>query len=416
MYNKIFGLCEVGASLFARKGGLKKAVKIIGSAYESHNVSALQQFKQIYNFKFIEVTEKPIIYRGVSVEHFLGCLDYPGLGIKAMRPKFARFLKSKGYTCVDDLSPSEKSEIVESHVHGFSLFKGNTKAAHSFTYCPSVALGFGLDAAKKSYFPKISLISIATKVCSKTAWDVEYDQPFDGEERGTSIFSYQCETIVPHLHLPISHCIVVNQKESGIIQLDDLRQAKRFDVSESSILELSVIPTEKMKRYQQLEIDKVIAYDDFVTYVCESQDPQDIKAAKAAELYEKYKSILKEQAALVNMPICERELWINVAKEVAPKAYTCISAHTDGFTIEAPAKSGGVLTITISNMEALICLAPLFEKDPTLTLDQIKNGEIPSALNYLTESVIRKNKDLICQTGLEQCVVEQEDNQKLALV
>ncbi|HHF7366470.1 TPA: hypothetical protein ACPSKY_001586 [Legionella bozemanae] len=414
MYNKIYSVCEA-VSLFARRGGLKNVVKIIGSPYDSHNVTALQHFKQKHNYKFIEVTE-PTIYRGLSVEHFLGCLDYPSLGMKAMRPKFARFLKAKGYTCLDDLSPSEKSEIIESHVHGFSLFKGNTKAAHSFTYCPSVALGFGLDAAKKSNFSKISLISIAKKFCKKTAWDVVYDEPFDGEERGTSIFSYQYETIVPHLHVPINHCIVINQKESGIIHLDDLRQAKRFDVPESSILELSVIPAEKMKKYQQLEIDKVIAFDDFVTYVYESQDPKDIKDAKAAELYEKYKNILKEQAALVNLPICERDLWDSVAREVAPKTYNCIITHEDGFTIEAPAKSGGVLTITISNIEALICFAPLFEKDPALTLDRIKNGEVPSALNYLAETVIRKNKDLICQTGLEQCVVEQEENQKLTLL
>ncbi|MCE0724004.1 MULTISPECIES: hypothetical protein [Legionella] len=402
----MYGLYELGVSLFSRRATLN-AVRITGAAYDSHNVVALQRFKQKHNFKFIEVTD-PTIFRGISVEHYLGSFDRPGLGISAMRPSFARFLKSKGYTCLDDLSPLEKQEIIEAHVHGFSLFKGNTKVAHSFTYCPSVALGFGLDAAKKSNFPSISLISVATKVCSKTAWDVEYDQPFDGEDRGTSIFAYQCETIVPHLHLPISHCIVVNQKASGIIQLDDLRQAKRFDVSESSILELSIIPREKMKKYQQLEVDKVIAYDDFATYVCESKDPKHIKDTKAAELYEKYKSIFKEQTALVNLSPCERDLWVNVAREVAPKAYTCISAHTDGFTIEAPAKSGGVLTIAISNMEALICLAPLFEKDPTLTLDQIKNGKVPCALNYLTESVIRKNKELVCQTGLEKCVDEVE--------
>ncbi|KTD41095.1 hypothetical protein [Legionella parisiensis] len=414
MYNKIYGLCET-VSLFARRGGLKNVVKIIGNAYDSHNVTALQLFKQKHNIKLVEVTE-PTIYRGISVEHFLGCLDRPGLGIKAMRPLLARFLKAKGYTCLDDLSPSEKKEIIESHVQGYSLFKGNTKAAHSFTYCPSVALGFGLDAAKKSKFEKISLISITKKFCSKIAWDVEYDDPFDGEERGTSIFSYQSETIVPLLPAPINHCIVISQKEPGVIQLDDLRQAKRFDTPESSIPALSIIPVEIMKKYQQLEIDKVIAFDDFVTYVLDSQDPKDLKDAKAAELYKKYKSILKEQAALVNFPPCERDLWVNIASEVAPKTYSCITAHEEGFTIELPAKSGGVLTINISNIEALIFLAPLFEKDPSLTLDKIKNGEVPCALNYLTESVIRKNKDLICQTGLEQCVVKQEENQKLALI
>ncbi|AWN74506.1 hypothetical protein LEAN103870_07715 [Legionella anisa] len=410
----MYGLYEFGASFFGRRAALS-AVRITGAAYDSHNIVALELFKKKHNINLVEVTV-PSIYRGVSVEHYLGCLDRPGLGISAMRPNFARYLKSKGYTCSEDLSPSEKKELIEKHVKGFSLVKGNTKLAHSFTHCPSVAFGFGLDAAKKSNFPNISLIGVAAKALGIQAWDVEYDPlTIEGEEFGTSIFSYQCETIVPHLHLPINQCIVINQKTSGMIQLDDLRQAKRFDVSESSILELSIIPIEKMKKYQQLEIDKVIAYDDFATYVIESKDPKDIKNAKAAELYANYKGILKAQAALVNLPLCERDLWINVASTVAPNTYTCISAHTDGFTIELPAKSGGALTITISNIEAIICLAPLFEKDPTLTLDQIKNGELPCALNYLTESVIRKNQDLICQTGLEQCV-EHEENQKLALV
>lgn len=54
-------------------------------------------------------------------------------------------------------------------------------------------------------------------------------------------------------------------------------------------------------------------------------------------------------------------------------------------------------------------LAPLFEADPRLTLEQVKHGEVPCALNYLTESVIRKNKDLVCQTGLEKCIEEEQN-------
>ncbi|HHF7375648.1 hypothetical protein [Legionella bozemanae] len=378
------------------------SVRLTGAAFDSHNITALQLFKQKHNIKLVEATA-PTIYRGVSVEHFLGSFDRPGLGVTAMRPSLARLMKAKRYTCLEDFSPAEKKEITEAHVKGYSLTKGNTKVAHSFSYCPSVALGFGIDAAKKSNFPGISLIGAACKVYDK--WDVEYDSlTLDGEEQGTSIFSYQCETIVPHLRFPINHFILVNQKASNMIHLDDLRQAKRFDVPEPSIVRLSIIPAEIMRKYQQLEIDKVIAYDDFVTYVHEHNNPKD---PKAIELYEQYKSILKEQAALVNLPLCERDLWVNIASEVAPKTYSCITAHEEGFTIELPAKSGGVLAITISNIQAVICLAPLFEKDPTLTLDKIKNGEVPCALNYLTESVIRKNKDLICETALEQCVEEE---------
>lgn len=83
-----------------------------------------------------------------------------------------------------------------------------------------------------------------------------------GDEQGTSVFSYQCKRIVPYLFSPMNHCIVVNQKLPNMIHLDDLKQAKRFDVVEQSILELNIIPAEKIKKYQQLEIDKIIAYDD----------------------------------------------------------------------------------------------------------------------------------------------------------
>ncbi|HHF7375647.1 hypothetical protein [Legionella bozemanae] len=380
------------------------SVRLTGTAWDSHNIAALEQFKQKYNIKLVEATA-PTIYRGISVEHFLGSFGYPGLGATAMRPSFARLMKAKGYTCLEDFSPAEKKEITDTHVKGYSLIKGNTKLAHSFSYCPSVALGYGVDAAKKSNFPGISLIGAACNVYNK--WDVEYDEALDGVQFGTSLYSYQYETIVPHL-FALNHCIVVNQKASNMIHLDELRQAKRFDAPESSIVELSIIPEEIMRKYQRLEIDKVIAYDDFVSYVFESKDPKDIKALKAAELYEQYRSILKEQAALVSLPLCERDLWINIASEVAPKTYSCITAHEEGFTIELPAKSGGVFVITISDIEAAICLAPLFEKDPTLTLDKIKNGEVPCALNYLTESVIRKNKELVCQTGLEQCIEEDQ--------
>ncbi|KTD41097.1 hypothetical protein [Legionella parisiensis] len=397
----MYGLFEKGLSLFARRT-VQNGVRVVG--YDSYTVADLQKFKLKHNFKFMEVSE-PTIYRGVSVEHYLGSLDRSGLGITTMRPSFARYLKSKGYTCLDDLSSAEKKEIIDSHVNGYSLTKGNTKVVHSFTYSPSVALCFGIDAAKNSNFPEMSIISVARKICSKTAWDVEYDIALDGEEFGTSCFSYQNETVVPHLLLPINHCIVLNQKKSGFIHLDDLRQAKRFDVSEQSILDLSIIPAEKIKKYEQLEIDKVIAYDDFVTYVSENNNQAD---QKAIELYEKYKSIQNEQVALIDASFCSRDLWVNIASEVAPKSYSCISAHTDGFTIELPTKSGGVSIVNISNIEAILCLSPLFEADPFLTLEQVKNGAVPCALNYLTESVIRKNKELVCRTGLEQCIEEEQ--------
>ncbi|CAM2944233.1 Uncharacterised protein [Legionella steigerwaltii] len=386
---------------FFERSATHNSLRIVGAAYDSHNVSALRLFKQKHGIRLI-AENKPTIFRGFSVEHCLGSLDYPGLGVRAMRPSLARFLKAKGLTCTEDLSPVLKRELMDAHVNGFSIIKGNTKVAHSFTYCPSVALGFGLDAAKKSKFPGIALIGAAYKVLCNDAWDVEYDIALDGEEYGTSIFSYQCETIVPHLSFPMNHCIIINQKSSNMIHVDDLTQAKKIDVTGQSIFELSIIPSEKMKQYQQLEIDKVIAFDDFATYV--SENSQNIDILKADELYAKYKNILKKQSELLGLPLYERDLWVSVANEVAPKTYTCISAHKDGFTLEVPAKSGGVLTIAISNVQATICLAPLFEKDPTLTLDQIKNGEIPCALNYLTECVLRKNKDLICQTGLEQCI------------
>ncbi|HHT0594751.1 TPA: hypothetical protein ACTXXA_003306 [Legionella anisa] len=402
-------ICASLAGFFKRKAA-KNFVQIIGAAYDSHNVVALQRLKQKHNIKLIE-TNKPTIYRGISVEHCLGSLDYPGLGITAMRVSLARLLRSKKYTCVEDLSPSEKSEIIKAHVNGYSLVKGNTKVAHSFTYCPSVALGFGLTAAKNSNFPNTSLIGIATKTFGIHAWDVEYESALDGVEFGNSIFSYQYETIVPHLSVPINHCIIINQKSSDMIHLDDLTQAKRLDITGEAMLDLSIIPAEKMKKYQQLEIEKVIAFDDYVAYVYKT-DPQKIDPLKAAELYEHYKNISKRQAELVSLPRYERDLWVSVASEVAPKKYTCISAHEDGFTLEVPAKSGGVITIEISDLQALICLAPLFEKDPTLTLDQVKNGELPCALNYLTECVLRKNKDLICQSGLEQ-FIEEEENQKI---
>ncbi|AWN74505.1 hypothetical protein LEAN103870_07720 [Legionella anisa] len=400
----MYSLFEKGVSLFARRAP-QNSVRIVG--YDAQTVTDLYRFKLKNNFKFIDVTD-PKIFRGVSVEHYLGSLEHSGLGMTTMRPSFARFLKSKGYTCLDDLSPAEKKAIMEAHVHGYSLTKGNsTKVAHSYSYSASVALCFGIDAARKSNFPETSIIGIARKFCSKTAWNVEYDPlSIHGEEQGTSIFSYQCEAIVPYLFSPIHHCIVVNQKQPDMIHLDDLKQAKRFDVSESSILELSIIPAEKIKKYQHLEIDKVIAYDDFVTYVCENNNQKD---PKAIELYEKYKSILKEQTALIDVSLCERDQWVNVASAVAPKTYTCISAHTNGFTIELPTKNGGVFVANISNIEAVMYLAPLFEADPRLTLEQVKHGEVPCALNYLTESVIRKNKDLVCQTGLEKCIEEEQN-------
>ncbi|KTD41096.1 hypothetical protein Lpar_2413 [Legionella parisiensis] len=380
------------------------SVRITGTAWDSHNIAALEQFKQRHSIKLVEATV-PIIFRGTSVEHFLGSFGYPGLGATTMRPGFARLMKAKGYTCMEDFSASEKKEITDAHVKGYSLIKGNTKVAHSFSYCPSVALGYGLDAAKKSNFPGISLVGAACNVYNK--WDVEYDEALDGVQYGTSPYSYQYETMVPFL-LTLNHCVVVNQKASNMIHLDELRQAKRFDAPESSIVDFSIIPEETMKKYQRLEIDKVIAYDDFVSYVLKSKDPKDIKALKAADLYEQYRSISKEQAVLVCLPLFERDLWINIASEVAPKTYSCITAHEDGFIIELPAKSGGIFVINVSDIEATICLAPLFEKDPSLTLDTIKNGEVPCALNYLTESVIRNNKDLICETGLERCVDEEQ--------
>lgn len=116
---------------------------------------------------------------------------------------------------------------------------------------------------------------------------------------------------------------------------------------------------------------------------------------------------MEKQSQFIHLSQYEKDLWVSVASEVAPKRYTCISAHEEGFTLEVPAKSGGVLTIDISNIQAIICLAPLFEKDPSLSLDQVKNGELPCALNYLTECVLRKNKDLICQTGLEKFTIEE---------
>ncbi|PWY57684.1 hypothetical protein DGG96_00900 [Legionella qingyii] len=394
---------------FVTHASVRNSIQIRGAAYEPHNVSALQSFKQKHSINLFDATDN-IIYRGLSVEHCLGCLDRPGLGISAMRPGLARFLKAKGLTCAEDLSPSEKKELMDLHVNGYSLTKGNTKIAHSFTYCPSVAMGFGLDAAKKSNFPGITLIGAVYKVCDLQAWDVEYDPTnMEGEDCGTSMFSYQCETIVPHLISPINQCVVINQKTPGIVHLDDLTQAKRFDVIGPSTFERTISSAEKMKIYQQLEIDKVIAFDDFATYFSQSTDPIEIKHLKAAELYENYKSILKKQAALVDLPFYERDLWVNVASEVAHQNYTCISAHKDGFTIEVPAKSGGVLIINLSDIEAIICLAPLFEKDPSLTLDQVKNGIVPCALNYLTECAIRKNKDLICQNSLKQCVMEEEN-------
>lgn len=390
---------------FARRA-TQNFVRIAGSAYDSHTVSALRHLKQKHKIEFL-VTNKPTIYRGLSVEHCLGSLDYPGLGLSAMRVSLARLLKAKGLTCTDDLTPKQKKEIIDSHVTGYSLTKGNTKVAHSFTYCPTVALGFGLDAAKKSNFPGFTLIGAAYKEICTHAWDVEYDPlTSEGEEFGTSIFSYQCETIVPHLSFPINHCIIINQKSSDIIHLDDLTQAKRLDVIGDSLPELSIIPLEKMKEYQQLEIEKVLVFDDFVSYVSEGTDAEKLDPVKAAELYDKYKNILKKQAKLIHLSQYERDLWVSVASEVAPKRYTCISAHEDGFTLEVPAKNGGVLTIDISNIQAIICLAPLFEKDPSLTLDQIKNGQVPCALNYLTECILRKNKDLICQAGLEKCIIE----------
>ncbi|KTD02933.1 hypothetical protein [Fluoribacter gormanii] len=411
MREKAWEFCK-----FFTCSSVRNSVRIRGAAYEPHNVSALHNFKLRHGIKLFEATEK-IIYRGLSVEHCLGSLDRPGLGISAMRPGLARFLKAKGLTCTEDLSPSERTELMGSHVNGYSLTKGNTKIAHSFTYCPSVAMGFGLDAAKKSNFPGIALIGAAYKAYNLQAWDVEYDATnLEGEECGTSMFSYQCETIVPHLIFPINQCVIINQKTPGIVDLDDLTQAKRFDIIGQTTFERNISSAEKMKIYQQLEIDKVIAFDDFATYFSLSTDPIEIKHLKAAELYEHYKSILKKQAALVNLPLYERDLWMNVASAVAPQRYTCISAHKDGFTIEVPARSGGVLTINLSDIEAIICLAPLFEKDPSLTLDQVKSGSVPCALNYLTECAIRKNKDLICQNGLKQCVEEEEETQTMTMV
>ncbi|KTD43040.1 hypothetical protein [Legionella parisiensis] len=404
-------ICLSLSRFFARN--VPNFVKLKGAAYDSHTVSALRLLKQNHNIQFIK-RSKPTIYRGISVEHCLGSLDYPGLGITTMRASLARFLKTNGILCLDDLNPSQKKELIDSHVNGYSFTKGNTKIAHSFTYCSSVALGFGLDASKKSNFPGIILIGAAYKDSCTQAWDVEYDPPDLDGEFGTSIFSYQCETIVPHLSFPINHCIIINQKSSDMIHLDDLTQAKRLDVTGESILELDIIPSEKMKKYQQLEIEKVIAFDDFATYVCRNAS-KTVDPAQAAELYEKYRNISKKQAELVSFPLFERDLWVSVASEVAPKKYTCISAHEEGFTLEVPAKCGGVLTIDISDIEAIICLAPLFEKDPTLTLDQVKNGALPCALNYLTECILRKNKDLICQSGLEQCV-EDKENQKVKVL
>lgn len=405
---KMKSLIEFSAAFFSKNQALKKSVKIAGLAYGPENVAAVQKFKSINKFNFIDETDQATIYRGGPVEYYLGSSDQPVLGPTAMRPGLARYLKNKKYTCIEDLSNDEKKEIMDKHVHGLSLLHGNTKIALSFSSCPSVALTFGIHAAKSSNFPKTSIIGVTKNVC-KFGWGVNYNKPnlFD-EHVGNSFFTYQCETIVPFLISPMDHCIVVNQKQSDIIQLDDLTQAKRFDASEHSILELSTISPEKMKKYQQLEIDKVIAYDDFGIYISGDKDPND---SKAIELYEKYKSLAKEQAALFNLPLCKKDQWINIAYTVAPKTYSCIYADHDGFTIELPTKIGGLLGTRVSNMKAMILLAPLFEADPTLTLEQVKNGVVPSALNYLTESVIRKNKGLICQTGLEKCVEEEQTQQ-----
>jgi hypothetical protein len=326
------GLFELGASFFGRRA--QNGVRITGAAYESHNINNLQLLKQKHNLKFINEndTTKTTIYRGVSAEHFLGSA-YPGLGVSTMRPSFAHYLQSKRHTFVDDLSPSEKKEITDAHVKGFSLIQGNTKIAHSYSYNPSVALGFGIDAARKSNYPEFPIV-IASNVAESQAWDVTYD-PFgiDGEHSGTSIFAYQNETILPYLISPPHHCIVVNQKERNCIQLDELKQAKRFDAA----FDLSTLTPETIRKHQQLEIDKVIAYDDFIQQVNKSGNPND---SKAIELYEKYKSILKEQSTLVNMSLCKRELWVSIAGAVAPKTYNCISANADGFTIELPKKDG----------------------------------------------------------------------------
>ncbi|MBA3537246.1 MAG: hypothetical protein H0T84_11660 [Tatlockia sp.] len=391
---------------------VKPGVQIKGCVYDEDTIAAIRKLKRQHNIQLIKSgSDEQVVYRGVSVGHFLGSLERPGLGTATMRVGIAKYMLEKGYNSLAELSSSEIESIINEHVDGFSAKKGNTKdKANSFTYCPSVALGFGIDAAKKTSFPLTTLIVETPAFDNLHHWKVTYDLPTeDGDPRGTSSYSYQHEALIAHAPLPLRNCVVIKRNLENYLHVNELANAKIYtsslyeDAANQSLIQSPDLAL-SLHKYQELEIQKAIAFDDLIRYAfIESADD-----FKAMDLFQNYNNIRKEQARLINLPHNEKNRWIEVANEVAPNAYSVISCDENGFTIELPGQNSKDIVATISNIQASILFAPLFEMDPSLTLDQIKNGEIPEAINYMVESVIRSKQNLVDLSALKELVISEK--------
>lgn len=383
---------------FTGKKTNKKVLIITKSPHDYESIQSIVKFKNRHNIDFdLESKQTGFIYRGVSVEHMLGSLCIPGLGIAAMRLGLARHMKAKGYKSLDEICPEEKEELANTHVHGFSLTKGNLKdKANSFTYCPHVAFSFALSAANKTIFPGMTLIGAINKKYVGDCWDIVYDEydPISGQERGTSIFSYQHETMVPFSLLPIQHYFITKHESPTCLHADEFTQGKIIEVPSSHSQHFT-----NALECQALEIQKVLAYYDFATMAFTDNAKKD----QVMQLFKIYNEIRLEQTRLLNLQHGEKDAWIKIANEIVPYSYnSIIQADEKGFIIEIPSTTGEVIEKRISNAQALILFSPLFEKAPTLTLDQIKNGDIPVALDYMVESFVRNNAEIIKLSVLEE--------------
>lgn len=404
-YKDLLGLSKFKAKELSILGLFKPkdpGILIDGCLYGEENSTKLAKLCAKHKVDLVPKKPQENVFRGVCVEHYLGSKTRPGLGLTAMRPGLARFLQANN-TDVFRLDDSDREDFTRSHVVGYSSGGGNTKdKANSFTRSPYVGICFGVDASRSTKYPSVTLLSATPIHPNLMHWPVIYDGNIEQ-------FSDQCETLIPFDCLPLEHIVLIKREKDYFLNLNDLQNANTYTSSvfhEHSKIISSTDFTRYVQIYQELEIKKVIAFDDYVRYI--SLDSPD--TIKADSLFQIYKQTREEQAKL--LPFCsdEKERWIAIAREIAPTSYNALEADEEGFTIILPGQDGSKLVKKVSNIDATLQFAPLFEASPNLTLEKIKNGEILEAGNYLVESVVRENKALVDFSELNRAI---EDNKPL---
>ncbi|MBA2709398.1 MAG: hypothetical protein H0U57_02210 [Tatlockia sp.] len=372
-----------------------------GCMYDESTTGKIRKLCVKNNIELIQTQSKKNLYRGVCVEHYLGSKDRPGLGLVAMRAGLARYLMAKKINLAE-LEPSDIDDMVRKHVLGFSK-GGNTKdKANSFTRSPYIAAGFGLDSSLATKYPLLTIITATPVHDNFLNWPVAYDESL-------SYYEYQLESLVPFETLPLQNVALIKRHKNDFLHVNDLVNAKNYPSSLfSDELAQSFIQstqfTDYVHSYQELEVKKVIAFDDLVRY--SSSEIKD--NLKACELFQAYNSIRSEQVNLINFPLDEKSRWIEIASAIAPLSYNVIDADELGIKVKLPIVDGSEIIEIFSNLDASLLFAPLLEADPSLTLEQIKNGEVPAALNYMVENTIRKYKTQVDLSALENSIEDEK--------